>query len=365
MPRGKKNLAGLVEAGGMLAGMVPGMAPVAAASVPIAAILRGLGISRISKNATDSIKRRKSKRKKNRGSGRGGRGGRRANMAPITHLEQKRGVGVQVGARVPSTYQRTMAAPNRKDGVRLQACEGAQFVITTAAGESFATLLEELTPNNASLFEWLSEQAGLWTKFFFRKLRIHFVSTLATTTQVTIFQAYSPDVEMDTTPGFQDIMSMSQKNMAVGYQSFTLEVDLGEEGSEPYYIDTDGSDDRLESQGMVIFGQNGLLNTGGAPLASSFGEFFVEYEVDLYDRKSTGLTLAAKTAHAGLMNRRLPVELRERCGQAYVREVLKCRPPVGRKKTAEEKLVLRLAECGVKESPARQLAPSLPAATGF
>jgi len=154
--------------------------------------------------------------------------------------------------------------------------------------------------------------------------------------------------------------------MAVGYQSFTLEVNLGEEGSEPYYIDTDGSDDRLESQGMVILGQNGLTNATGSPVPTSFGEFFVEYEVDLYDRKSTGLTLAAKTAHAGLMNRRLPVELRERCGQAFVREVLRCRPAAGPKRTAVEKLTLRLADCGVKESPARQtLAPALPSVTGF
>lgn len=317
--------------------MIPGGQAVAAAAPLVAGILRGLGISRVSANAM-------AQRKK--GGGAKGRGGRRraakrnrgnkANLAPRTALTQKGSMPAQLGAGVPSTYQSSKAIPNRKDGERVTACEGLNFTVTLGAGPGavFATALQTLTPSNTTLFPWLSDLADIYTKFFFRKLRLHFVSSMGTTSAFTAFLAYSPDVEMDASLDFAGVMAMAQKNVGPVWQSLSLGVNLAEEGEEPYYIDTDGSDDRLENQGILFFGENGATGTGAA---ATYGQLFVEYEVDLYDRKGSALTLAAREMRTALMNRSLPPELRRQCGFAMVEEILRARPTREKK---ESKLVV-------------------------
>lgn len=256
---------------------------------------------------------------------------------PTQNLVSKQSVPMQLGAIVPSVYQKVAPSPSRKDGVCISACEGAQATVTTAAAATFGLSSNVLSPTNNGIFPWLFTQAQQWTKFYFRRLRLVFVSNQASTTNFTVWMAFSPDVEVDTNfSGIIDVMAMAQRNMATAWQSFDLTCNMPEEGAEPFYIDADGADDRLENQGIVFLGQSG--QTGDAT-AKIYGQWFVEYTVDLYDRKPTNITMLGLQMEKALFNRSLPRELRIKAGMAFVEEVIRSRPTRGEKERPE--VVLR------------------------
>lgn len=362
MPKGG-GLAGTVEAAGALAGLIPGGQAVAAAAAPLAMLMRGLGISRLSKEALAAAGAKK--RKKGRGRARRqAKRGQKAGLykVPPTTMANRQMVGNSVAASVPSTYQRQLAIPDVKDGVRLEACEGISFDATTTGAASFVGGSTALTPTNNFLFPWLSAEGAYWTKYLFRKLRLYFVSSQATTTGGTAWMLYNPDAEVDSVSNFAAVMAAAQKQITAIWQAAALDVDLKQEGQEPYYLDPDGGDNRLEQQGMIFFGVN-LPANQAASTTVSYGQLFVEYVVDLYDRKATGLTLLASSLQGALLNRALPRELRIKAGMAFVDEIIKTRPSKTEKERPE--VALRRKVEALLPPPAGSAAALQSTATGF
>jgi hypothetical protein len=202
------------------------------------------------------------------------------------------------------------------------------FAVPTAATLTLGIVLGLLTPLNSGLFPWLSGQATYWTKFYFRKVRAVFVTNRLTSSgseNITVFMVYTPDVYLDSGISLDTIMGMSQKQMAVQWQSFNFAVDLAEEGSEPFYLDSDGVDSRLEIQGILGYGQSGHIGAAGGD-TTTYGQLFIEYEVDLYDRKLTAFTMLAEKYRRALSSRNIPEELRRRAGFAFVEEVIRASP---------------------------------------
>jgi len=278
------------------------------------------------------------------------------NVAPVSSIVSKAGIGVQVPMSVPKTYQRSRAAVNRKDGVTINACEGIDLSIAIASAQTFAIANNSLSPLNTTLFPWLSAQSALWTKFYFRKLKAYYIPAAATSDTKTFFEAFAPDVELASADDLTDILGMAQKQMSPAWQGHVFEVDLPQEGKEPYYIDADGADNRLEAQGNLMFGLAHGVEGTFTP-----GQLFFEYEVDLFDRKVSGLTLQAQKLQRALMNRQLDTEVRRKAGLAFVESVLKQRPALRQESQLEalKRDVDDILKSVVIPSAAIQLAPSV------
>jgi len=315
MPR-KGQVSGFVQdAGGVLNKVVPGAKGVGDLA---AGILRIFNLQR--KAAASNRKAKKSKGKKKKAST-----SQKGNLGPVSITANKAGVGVQVPASVPKTYQSTAPNPNRKDGIIIRACEGFSPSTTVTMGDTMHCEQIPLSPLSTQLFPWLSAQSPLWTKFNFTKLRAHFIPSASTSAAETWFEAYSPDVEMDDIPSLQAVMQMAQKQMSVRWQPHVFDVDLAQESTDPFYIDSDGNDDRIENQGIFSYG---VANTAVDDENQTFtpGMLFMEYEVELYDRKPSVLSLYATQMLHVLTNTQIPRELRVRAGNALCEEVLRGRP---------------------------------------
>jgi hypothetical protein len=266
------------------------------------------------------------------------RSGGGSDLVPQTKMVDRKSIGVNVGTGVPATYMNTRPAPSRKDGVVIRGCEGISAACTVLETQIFSANPRAVNPTNANLFPWLSDQAELWTKFFFRSLKIHFVTNQSTSSKWTVYELYSPDVEVDSGyAALTDVLQMAQKQMSAAWQSHTFVINLLEEGAEPYYIDADGADDRLENQGIIVYGVELDLAPADDTVVAS-GQYFVEYEVELFDRKTMDVSVLGKKLWKTLRSRHFPEELRARAGQALVAEILKSRPSKKAKDKAAEML---------------------------
>jgi len=231
---------------------------------------------------------------------------------------------------------RLSAILDGRDGVCLEGCEPvAQTAVADPGAALFALFVNFfVTPRNSTAFPWLAQQAELWTKFYFRKIRVWLVPQVGTTTAGVSFAAYSPDPDVGPPSTLQMVQTMAQQQQKQIWNELVFDVDLAQEGDEPYYIDADGTEDRLESQGALFAGTSGA-GTDDVSLAPQF-QCFIEYVVDLYDRKLTTLTLETRKLHGALQNMKLDEDLRRRAGMAYVEAVLREKKLPARRDKAEE-----------------------------
>jgi len=341
---GKKSLANAVEGVGALAGalpFIPGAPVVSALANPVANVLRALGISRVSAEAMAAANRRGKGGKAGRARRRRGGGGVKMGGSPAQYNP---GVGVREPTLTPALYTRSKPLPGGEDGVRLEGCEPMTMAAgSTDANGFYVSMANALSPATSGMFPWLSTQSPLWTKCKFRMLRLHIIPVEGSTTAGTTFSAYTPDPELGPPTTQAQVQTMAQKSVMQVWKQHALEVKLKVDGVDPFFIDADGADNRLEQQGSVFLGY--ITYTPSA--AVSLFQAYVEYEVDLLERKVTALTLLSSQYLRGLHNVRFPDEFRVKCGMAYVDLVLKeLRPKTRRDKDADMRGALELAMKG-------------------
>ena len=273
-----------------------------------------------------------------KGRGRARRARRRAGKANggggapsgVNRAEFNPALPARVATQRPNLYTKSGAIPDSSDGVRLQGCEPVAVAAGTAVAGSFVVFLSTiLTPANSTLHPWLAAQSPYWTKFMYRAVKLHVVPVKGSTSDGLNWTAFTPDAEIDNPTTLQQAQTMAQQKEAQTWNQFVHTLDLKQEGVEPFYIDTDGADDRLEVQGNIFAG--GAL--GGEAVDATVQpkfQLFIEYVIDLYDRKLNTLSDEAKGLHSALCCPRMTEIERCRAGQLYIERVLVelcARPP--------------------------------------
>lgn len=321
--------------------MVPGAMQVAQGAPIVAELLRNFGIGRVSQEAMAALNNG------NKGKGRGGRrrrlrsavrrsnanGGGGGSPSGSNRAESTPSAPVRIATARPALYTTSGAIPNNRDGVRLSGCEPVAVASgTTVAGGFVIFLSTILTPANSTLHPWLAAQAPYWTKFMYRKVALHVVPVTGTDQPGLSWTAFTPDTEIDNPTTLQQAQTMAQQKESQVWNQFRHPLDIKQEGVEPFYIDTDGADDRLEVQGNIFAG---AALTGAAVDAVQAPKFqlFIEYTVDLYDRKLNTLTELTGDLLRALKCPRLTDAERRAAGLAFVEAVLLEVRPKAEKKT--------------------------------
>lgn len=257
------------------------------------------------------------------------------NEAPRKILQQS-SMPVTVGGQSPQTYQRSLTG-STPDSLRFQCCEALTAVIPTTDANGFASTTSTgttswLSPRNSYLFPYLNNYVTLYTKFLFRRIRVTWMTTATTASGGQVWMCYFPDPYVGPPAAMADVLGVSQKSVWSFWANGFFAIDLKAEGKDPFYIDPDGSDDRLEQQGALFMGL--MANASSAYVNP--GTVFVEYDVELYDRRTAGDTLIARDALRILRTVTYDDEMRRRAGILFVEEVIRSK----RKKEREAALAL-------------------------
>lgn len=145
-----------------------------------------------------------------------------------------------------------------------------------------------LSPSNSTTFPWLSNIAGLFDKFRFRKLRFTYVTTKPTNTPGNVAMAIDFDA-YDKPPGdFVDMSNLAKFTTTPVYVNKTIEVPLNHPGNKSWYYNFDGNNGDLKTYNLGTF----YLCLSGVDVAKPVGYLVVDYDVELCDKNPTLITVS-------------------------------------------------------------------------
>lgn len=145
-----------------------------------------------------------------------------------------------------------------------------------------------LSPSNSTTFPWLSNIAGLFDKFRFRKLRFTYVTTQPTNTPGNVAMAIDFDA-YDKPPGdFVDMSNLAKFTTTPVYVNKTIEVPLNHPGNKSWYYNFDGNNGDLKTYNLGTF----YLCLSGVDVAKPVGYLVVDYDVELCDKNPTLVTVS-------------------------------------------------------------------------
>lgn len=143
-------------------------------------------------------------------------------------------------------------------------------------------IAQNINPGNASLFPWLSTIANNFEKFVFRRLRFIYEPQSSTTTPGTVMMAVDWD-SRDTNPVSKvEMMSYEDATRSPTWFASTYDSQPHNLHTQKQYFITEGgsspsgTDIHFYSVGKFI-----VATMSDQAIASSIGELYVEYEVDL------------------------------------------------------------------------------------
>jgi len=144
----------------------------------------------------------------------------------------------------------------------------------------YTALSFPINPANVTTFPWLSQIAGLFDKYRFRKLSFTFVSTKPTNTKGNVAMAYDFDA-YDAVPGdMVGLSNLAKFTTTPVYVNKTIEMPLNHPGEKNWYYCADGSNGDLKTYNVGKF----YLALVGAADMDTHGYIIANYDVDLVDK---------------------------------------------------------------------------------
>lgn len=144
----------------------------------------------------------------------------------------------------------------------------------------YTALTFPINPANITTFPWLSQIAGLFDKYRFRKLSFTYVSTKPTNTKGNIAMAYDFDA-YDTVPSdMVGLSNLAKFTTTPVYVNKTIDMPMNHPGERSWYYCADGSNGDLKTYNVGKF----YLALVGAADMDTHGYIIANYDVDLVDK---------------------------------------------------------------------------------
>lgn len=144
----------------------------------------------------------------------------------------------------------------------------------------YTALTLPINPSNITTFPWLSQIAGLFDKYRFRKLSFSFVSTKPTSTKGNVAMAYDFDAYDRTPSNIVDMSNLAKFTTTPVYVNKTIEMPVNHPGEKSWYYCADGSNGDLKTYNVGKF----YLALIGAADMDTHGYIVANYDVDLIDK---------------------------------------------------------------------------------
>lgn len=184
----------------------------------------------------------------------------------------------------PAVRQQFMAPSKKGSEARVV---GIDFVATLSSSTTQNLLaLYILNPKDSTSFPRLSAIAGVWCRYFFRKLRFHiFGISAATQKGYTVMASFVNDDLAQDPAITNEAQLLNLENVAVGRPwSYSIhEVNLGAQGLEWYTCDGSASTPAGEYVGKALAGAATTAVAGDIQY-----QVYVEYDVEFAVRSAVG-----------------------------------------------------------------------------
>lgn len=155
-----------------------------------------------------------------------------------------------------------------------------EFVQDISGSVGFGVSSFAVQPGVATLFAWLSGQAGYYQEYRVKRLRFCFDTEKSSATSGKVMFAFSPDAADSAPVNKQEMLEYGQKAKGVPWVPFEFEVDTSTEAfGRSRYIRTGGLaanlDIKMYDIGILFVATQGMADT------TAVGELYVEYDIEL------------------------------------------------------------------------------------
>lgn len=192
----------------------------------------------------------------------------------------------------PTTTTTTNSAPQMRKSVNIKHEEMLCSLEYSSEETPVIPISLTINPGDASCFPWLSQIAQNFEYYRFRSLKIRYVPRCSMLKSGSVVMAIDYDVSDAEPVHLEDLaLYLGRISFAV-YDKAIMVADPRSLNLYPYrYLRSTGTDPRLESVGCLYVG----LSTSDV---ATFGDFYIDYDIDLFCPQFAEPAGAVRTAQA-------------------------------------------------------------------
>jgi len=185
----------------------------------------------------------------------------------------------------------------RQDGsIRVVHKEYVMDLLGTTATFTLQVVLA-VNPGLTAVFPWLSQLAALYEGYRFHKLKFTYETDAPTSTGGSMMMAMDYDAADNVPTTKQELLSMRGAVKAATWENFAFNAspkDMYTMGPRKYVRTTTLSGVDIKTYDVGTFFQAAGSQAGGS---TTYGELFVEYDIELFDPQTNTNNLSAVNVH--------------------------------------------------------------------